>query len=178
MIRHRLQYNETVDFNGLSRYIMSKLDQDTFSLAFRFNYTINPNLSIQYYAEPYISKGIYNNFGFMNNPLAKSEREQLIQYSEGQISYDEMSNAYAVDETLDESVDYRFNIPDFSFAQFRSNLVVRYEYKPGSEIFLVWAQGITDYGRPTGRLFRNFDNQIFSKQPNNTFLIKAMYRFF
>ena len=89
-----------------------------------------------------------------------------------------MSNTYAVDETLDASVDYHFNAPDFSFAQFRSNLVVRYEYKPGSEIFLVWAQGITDFGRPTKNLSRSFDNQIFNKQPNNTFLIKATYRFF
>jgi hypothetical protein len=178
MVRHRLQYNETVDFNSSTRYIMSKLDQDTFSLAFRFNYTVNPNLSIQYYAEPYISKGIYNNFSYMNNPLATSEAEQLIQYSESQILYDELSNTYTVDETLDASVDYNFNAPDFSFAQFRSNLVVRYEYKPGSEIFFVWAQGITDFGRPTGSLSRSFDNQIFSKQPNNTFLIKATYRFF
>jgi hypothetical protein len=178
MIRHRLQYNQTVDFNGSPRYIMSKLDRDTFGLAFRFNYTINPNLSIQYYAEPYISKGTYNNFSYLNNPLATSEAEQLIRYSEAQVLYDEMSDVYTVDETLDASIDYRFNVPDFSFAQFRSNLVVRYEYKPGSEIFLVWAQGITDFGRPTGSLSRSFDNQIFSKQFENTFLIKATYRFF
>ncbi|SNY94776.1 DUF5916 domain-containing protein [Flagellimonas pacifica] len=178
LIRHRLQYNETVDFSGSPRYLMSKLDQDTFSLAFRLNYTINPNLSIQYYAEPYISKGLYTDFGYMDNPLAENQNEQLFQFSEGQIFYDEMNNTYTVDETLDATVDYDFRDPDFSFAQFRSNLVVRYEYKPGSEIFLVWAQGITDFGRPNGNLYNSFDNQIFSKQPNNTFLIKATYRFF
>ncbi|WP_106794176.1 DUF5916 domain-containing protein [Aquimarina sp. Aq78] len=178
MIKHRLQFNETNDFNGSPRYILSKLDQDTFSLAFRLNYTINPNLSIQYYAEPYISKGVYNDFGYMNDPLARSQSKQLALFSEDQIYYNAQNNTYDVDETLDAIVDYSFNIPDFSFAQFRSNLVVRYEYKPGSEIFLVWAQGITDYRRPTGSLYRSFDNQIFSKQPNNTFLIKATYRFF
>ncbi|AUP81488.1 hydrolase [Flavivirga eckloniae] len=178
MIRHRLQYNETVDFSGLPRYIMSKLDRDTFSLAFRFNYTINPNLSIQYYAEPYISKGVYSNFGYMNHALAKSHNEQIAYYTDSQIFFDETNNNYAIDEASDDSVDYHFKDPDFSFAQFRSNLVVRYEYKPGSEIFLVWAQGITDNNRPTGGLFRSFDNQIFSAQPNNTFLIKATYRFF
>ncbi len=180
IIRHRLQYNETTDFNGSPRYIMSKLDQDTFSLAFRLNYTINPNLSIQYYAEPYISKGLYNDFGYMNNPLAKSQSDQLYTFSKNEIYHDEMTNpfSYGVDQTLDGITDYRFDDPDFSFAQFRSNLVVRYEYKPGSEIFLVWSQGITDFGRPTGSLSRSFDNQIFNKQPNNTFLIKATYRFF
>ncbi len=178
MIRHRLQYNETINFNDSQRYIMSKLDQNTLSLAFRLNYTINPNLSIQYYAEPYISKGIYIDFGYMSNPLAKSQSEQLSLFTRDQIYYDEMNDTYAVDETLDTAVDYHFQAPDFSFAQFRSNLVVRYEYKPGSEIFLVWAQGITDYGKPMGDLYGSFDNQIINRQPDNTFLIKATYRFF
>ena len=177
-ISNRLQYNQTINFNGSSRYIMSKLNQDTFSMAFRFNYTINPNLSIQYYAEPYISKGLYNNFGYMNKPLATSESEQLVSFSKNQILSNQASNTYSIDETLDGTEDYPFHNPDFSFAQFRSNLVVRYEYKPGSEIFLVWGQGITDFGKPMGSLTRSFDNQIFSKQPNNTFLIKATYRFF
>lgn len=178
LIRHRLQYNQTVEFEDTQRYIMSKLDQDTFSLAFRLNYTINPNLSIQYYAEPYISRGLYDDFSYMNNPLAKNHDEQLFLFSENQINYNEVNNTYSVDETLDTNSDYSFNDPDFSFAQFRSNLVVRYEYKPGSEIFLVWAQGITDFGSPNGSLFNSFDSQIFSRQPNNTFLIKATYRFF
>jgi hypothetical protein len=180
MIRHRLQYNETTDFNGLPRYIMSKLDQDTFSLAFRLNYTINPNLSIQYYAQPYISKGIYSNFGYINNPLAKLQSEQLYTFNKSEIYHDIQTNplSYRVDETLNGFADYSFIDPDFSFAQFRSNLVVRYEYKSGSEIFLVWVQGITNYGKPTGSLSQNFDNQIFSKQPDTTFLIKATYRFF
>ena len=178
MIRDRLQYNETLSFNSDSRYIISLLDQDTFSLAFRLNYTINPNLSIQFYAEPYISRGIYNEFSYLNRPLATTQSEQLIHYVANQILYDETNNTYSIDETLDASIDYSFKNPNFSFAQFRSNLVLRYEYKPGSEIFLVWAQGITDYNRPSGSLWKSFDNQIISKQPNNTFLIKATYRFF
>ena len=180
MIRHRLQYNETIDFNGLSRYIMSKLDQDTFRVAIRLNYTINPNLSVQYYAEPYISKGLYSNFSYMNNPLSKSQSDQLLIYDDSRIYPDTMINpsVYNIDETLDGTVDYSFRNPNFSFAQFRSNLVVRYEYKPGSEIFLVWAQGITDYGSPKGNLYNSFDNQVLNKQPHNTFLIKATYRFF
>ena len=92
----------------------------------------------------------------MANPLAENQNEQLFQFSDEQFFYDEMNNLYAVDETLDTTTDYNFRDPDFSFAQFRSNLVVRYEYKPGSEIFLVWAQGITDYGSPNGSLYSSF----------------------
>ena len=180
MIRNILQYNETINFNNTSRYIVSKLKRDTFSLVFRLNYTVNPNLSIQYYAEPYISKGIYSKFGYVKSPLATSQSEQLYTFNANEISSIETSNsfAYGVDETLNGVSDYSFRNPDFSFAQFRSNLVVRYEYKPGSEIFLVWSQGVTDTGRPSGSLSRSFNDQIFSQQPNNTFLIKATYRFF
>ena len=60
----------------------------------------------------------------------------------------------------------------------RSNLVVRWEYIPGSEIFLVWSQGITGFDNNGEANFNTIvDNQIFNQQPQNTFLIKATYRF-
>lgn len=177
-IRNRLQYNQTVDFNSAPRYIVSLLGQDTFSLAFRLNYAINPNLSVQYYAEPYISRGRYKAFAYLASPLAESHREQFFRFAENQIIHDTMDQTYAIDETSNGEVDYSFTDPDFSFAQFRSNLVVRYEYKPGSELFLVWAQGITDFGRPQGSLYRSLEQQLFSGPLNNTLLIKATYRFF
>ncbi|MDC6363624.1 MULTISPECIES: DUF5916 domain-containing protein [Flavobacteriaceae] len=178
IIRHRIQFNESLVYNDTYQYIMSRLDQDTFGLAFRMNYTINPNLSIQYYAEPYISTGLYDDFGHMVDPLAKSQDEQILFYSDSQLTYNEANNHYEVDTNNNGVTNYTFNDPDFSFAQFRSNLVVRYEYKPGSEIFLVWSQGLTDYGRPNGSLASSFDNQILNRQPENTFLIKATYRFY
>lgn len=177
-IKHRLQFNQQVSYNNDMRFITSRLDQDTFSMAFRFNYAINPNLSVQYYAEPFITVGRYDDFNYVVNPLAKSQAEQLQFFQPDQISTEIPNGQFNIDEDLDGAIDYSFNNPDFSFAQFRSNLVIRYEYKPGSEIFLVWAQGITDFSSPTGSLSNNFREQILNKQPNNTFLIKATYRFF
>lgn len=50
------------------------------------------------------------------------------------------NNQYLVDENADGSVEYSFGQPDFNFGQFRSNMVVRWEYIPGSTVFFVWTQ--------------------------------------
>lgn len=177
-IEHRIQFNELVEYNENQRYITSRLDQKTFSMSVRLNYTINPNLSIQYYGQPFITTGRYDDFNYVINPLAERQTEQLQFFDENQISRSQSNTEYLIDEDRNGSNDYSFNVPDFSFAQFRSNLVVRFEYKPGSEIFLVWSQGITDYSTPRSGLKDSFREQIFRKKPENTFLIKATYRFF
>ena len=113
----------------------------------------------------------------MQNPLADRESEQLIRYGADQIASIESGNVL-VDENGDNTADYSFNNPDFSFAQFRSNLVVRYEYRPGSAIFLVWSQGLNNQTASGAGLANRFREQIIDKRPENTFLIKATYRFF
>lgn len=82
-----------------------------------------------------------------------------------------------IDEDTDGIVDYEIENPDFSFVQFRSNLVLRWEYIPGSEIFLVWSQGVLGSANPYETLGNNLDAQIFGQKKDNTFLIKATYRF-
>lgn len=177
-ISNRLQYNTQLNFNNQKRYITSMLDQETLSLAIRLNYSVNSNLSIQYYGQPYISVGRYTDFNFVSTPLAMNQQEQLSVYTPDQLSVSEASNNYLIDENGDGIEDYSFANPDFSFAQFRSNLVLRYEYIPGSEIFLVWSQGITNTATVSGSLRDNFREQIFDKRPENTFLVKVTYRFF
>jgi len=164
-----------VDFRGTPRYITADIDQQTLSASIRVNYNINPNLTIQYYGEPFISRGRYTDFNFVNDPVAKDLAERVTLYDQNQISF--ADDEYSIDENRDGTIDYTFDNPDFAFVQFRSNLVLRWEYIPGSEKFLVWSQGVTGSGDPGEHLFRNLNNQILDKQPENTFLIKATYRF-
>lgn len=172
---NKTQYVSQQDFNGTTRYITGEIDQETISATLRVNYTINPNLTIQYYGQPFISRGRYSNFNFVTNPVAKDLDERVRLYNEQQISFNEGS--YFIDEDTDGANDYQFGNPNFAFVQFRSNLVVRWEYIPGSEIFLVWSQGITGLGEAENDFNTIIDNQIFDQQPQNTFLIKATYRF-
>lgn len=174
---NKTQYVTESDYNGIPRYITGNIDQRTFSTSIRFNYSINPNLSIQYYGQPFISRGLYTDFNYVSNSLAKNINERVTLYTPDQIVTSGMGNSYSVDEDLDGIVDYEIANPDFSFVQFRSNLVVRWEYIPGSEIFLVWAQGVAGLADPYGTLGSNLDGQIFGQKKDNTFLIKATYRF-
>lgn len=176
-ISHRLQYNDQPSYGATTRYISSLLDQETLSLSLRLNYTLHSKLSIQYYGAPYISVGKYKQFSYVTNALAKAPKDQLHVFSDQQLTLNESTTQYQVDEDGDGLKDYSFANPDFSFVQFRSNLVLRYEYRPGSEFFLVWSQGITDSDLPQAGLRNSFNDQLLQQQPENIFLIKTTFRF-
>jgi hypothetical protein len=144
------------------------------------SYNITPDLTLQYYGQPYITRPVYNHFAYVTNPLAKKLKDRYSVFNNGEIT--EANGKYLVDEQKDGIVDYSFSKPDFNFVQFRSNFVVRWEYKHGSELYLVWSQSNTpeadadlenDVPVPKS-LFRNaFDNQ----DTRNIFLVKWTYRF-
>ncbi len=172
---NRTQYVTQSSFGNTTRYILGEIDQETLSATLRVNYNINPNLTIQYYGQPFIFKARYFDFNYVDNAIAENLNDRVIWYNDNQI--ESVNGGYAVDEDEDGTTDYSFGNPDFAFVQFRSNLVVRWEYIPGSEIFLVWSQGITGVGDPSNSFGSIIDNQLLSRKPENTFLIKATYRF-
>ena len=178
--KDRAQYVSTEDFGNDQRYILGNIKNDEFTTTLRLTYSINPNMSIQFYGQPFISRGRYSNFNFVNNSIASSINDRVNFYSSDQISetIDTDGNAiFSIDENRDATEDYTFDKPDFSFVQFRSNLVARWEYIPGSEIFLVWAQGVVGSEDPGERLGSSLRNQVLNKKKDNTFLIKVTYRF-
>jgi hypothetical protein len=174
---NKTQYVAEVNNNGTPRYILGDIDNQTLSAAIRFNYTINPNLSIQYYGEPFVSVGRYKDFKYVTNSIADNLNDRFYQYQSNEISFDEASNSYLIDENADGNVNYSIGNPDFAFVQFRSNLVLRWEYIPGSELFLVWSQGTTGFGNTRNHILQSLDNQILGQQPENIFLMKFTYRF-
>ncbi len=176
--KNRLQYISTTQYENKARYITGLLDQKTLSLAFRFNYTITPNLTIQYYGQPFVSAGKYLGLNFVRSPLASTFNEQLAFFDDRQLQENGMSGVFLVDENQDGEADYQFRNPDFSFAQFQSNLVLRYEYIPGSEIFVVWSQNSTDFGVPKAQFIDGLSQQLLGNIPRNNFLLKVTYRFY
>ncbi|GAB5401144.1 MAG: hypothetical protein Aureis2KO_27290 [Aureisphaera sp.] len=174
---NKTQYVTETDFNGTPRYILGEIDNESLSTTLRVNYNINPNLTIQYYGQPFIFKAKFSNFNYVNDPVASDLNNRVTWFADNQISFSEEDGAYLVDEDGDSATDYSFGDPDFAFVQFRSNLVVRWEYIPGSEIFLVWSQGITGLGDVDNDFGQIIDNQLLGARPQNTFLIKATYRF-
>ena len=173
----KLQFVENVEVGGDTKYINANIEQRTLSMSLRVNYTINPRLTIQYWGQPFISRGRYSDFKSVTNSLANNFSDRFVQYTSSQIGFNALNGTYEVDENLDNTVDFEFAKPDFSFVEFRSNLVVRWEYTPGSEVFLVWSQGLTGSGDPNDSLLGSFEDQIAGQKKENIFLVKATYRF-
>jgi hypothetical protein len=172
-----LQYVATEDMNGDPRYVFAEIDQQTMSFTFRVNYTINPELSIEYYGQPFISAGEYTNFKRITDPVAANFRDRYQIYTAEEISYNLEDSQYQVDENTDGTTDYSFDEPDFNFRQFRSNLVIRWEYLPGSTMFLVWSQGRTSSASNGSFDYGGDMKELFTVQPNNVFLLKFSYWF-
>jgi hypothetical protein len=174
-VNTKLQYVETANVGDDIRYLFAELDQKTLFFTFRLNFTINPELSLEYYGHPFISSGKYTNYKMITNPVADEFENRYALYPSNEITYNSDDNIYNVDENQDDAVDYSFDNPDFNFRQFRSNLVIRWEYLPGSTLFLVWSQGRTSSASDGNFSYGNDMKDLFTVQPHNVFLLKLSY---
>jgi hypothetical protein len=173
-----LQYVTQLEYNGNERYIFASIDQKTISTSFRVNLNLSPNLTFQYWGQPFIASGKYYDHKRITDPMAGSYHNRFLTYSEEQIKL--TGDYYNIDENIDGTTDYGFDKPDFKVQEFLSNLVIRWEYNPGSSLYLVWSQtrsnssstGNLDFFNDLGDLFKTGDNK-----PHNVFLIKFSYRF-
>ena len=91
--------------------------------------------------------------------------------------FNSSNGVYEIDENLDGTVDYNLGRFDFNFVQLRSNLVIRWEYIPGSTLFLVWTQNRDDSPSLSTDKAADLASELFSSYPHNVFLIKYTYRF-
>jgi Domain of unknown function (DUF5916) len=171
------QFVSNVSYNNMIRTIVGEVKQKTLRFVGRVNYSITPELTLQYYGQPFITRPRYNNFGYVSAPLAKKYDDRFHVFTPNEISFS--NETYHIDETGDGIADYSFNKPDFNFVQFRSNLVVRWEYRAGSELYLVWSQGSTPdaFGDLDTPLTQSLFDNAFADQARNIFLIKWTYRF-
>jgi len=174
--RNDIQYvtrTETGD-----RYILAQINQQIVSMSLRMNYNITPDLTIQYWGQPFLAAMDYSRFKAVTDPRAEKLRDRYHLITESETVYDAEDNRYSIDENLDGTVDYEFDNPDNNYDQFLSNLVVRWEFMPGSTLYMVWSQ-TRNYNDSTGSfsLEQNLNNLYTTKKPYDVFLIKFTYRF-
>jgi hypothetical protein len=156
-VQDELQYITTEEFNGEDRYMFATLNQVTTDLTIRIDYTITPELTIQYYGSPFIAAVDYSNPKYITNPNAEKFEDRFS--TDVSFSTDDFENGY-----------------DFNFRQFRSNLVARWEYRPGSLIYIVWTQSKTGSAATGDFSFIDDMDGLFNLHPQNVFLIKFSYR--
>jgi Domain of unknown function (DUF5916)/Carbohydrate family 9 binding domain-like len=149
-------YGQFTDATDLVHYTIAHLDQKTTSLTARLNYTFTPNLSLQTYLSPFVSKGTYSNVRQLSaNPRADDYDDRYAPYNDPSVTTDPGG---------------------FNFKALQSNVVMRWEYKPGSTLFVVWNQGRQGFNNIEGdRPFSGDMRDLFRLHPANTFLIKASY---
>jgi hypothetical protein len=148
-------YDNQTDALG-THYLFAHLEQKTASITWRLDFTLTPNVTLQVYASPFVSKGTYTNFRELSaTPRAKDY------------------NARYQSSTLLAPI-----ITDgFNFKEFRSNVVFRWEYRPGSTLFLVWQQGREDDNEDFegNRRLGGDLRDLFRLRADNAFLLKASY---
>ncbi|MGO1595113.1 MAG: DUF5916 domain-containing protein [Sphingobacterium sp.] len=172
--KDNLQYVGTLPFaennEQQNNYIMGRMHQETYGLTFRLQGNITPDLSIQYYASPFSSSARYDRFKWANNTLSSRYNERFKEFTEEQVQFQD--NQYHIDEGTHTA---SFANPDFSFNEFRSNLVARWEYSPGSTIYLVWEHNRSGQRPVYQPGWGNNLEQIWGIAPSNTFMVKINY---
>jgi hypothetical protein len=160
------------------RYILSRIDQQVVRMSIRLNYNITPDLTIQYWGQPFLAAMDYSRYKAVTEPRAESLADRYHVFTDSELTYDEENNEYDVDENNAGTVAYSFSNPDYNYDEFLSNLVARWEFRPGSTLYLVWSQ-TRNYYEPTGSfsLDQNLDKLYTAEKPYNVFLIKVTYRF-
>ena len=126
----------------IPHYILARMRMLQASLTLRMNYTFSPTLSLQLYAQPFIGAYKFSDYKEADRPDARSYDERFHEFSPAEISIDD-DEIYYIDRDRDGAADFAFEGADFSFRELRSNLVVRWEYRPGSNLFLIWSHGRT-----------------------------------
>ncbi len=170
-----LMYVTTREFSIANRYLFGTIRQNTVSASFRINLNLTPDLSLQYWGQPFISSGKYDEFKRITDPRADEYQNRFHEFDGGEINYDSGTGEYHISEgALHHS--YSFRDPNFNVREFLSNMVLRWEYLPGSSLYLVWSQNrhsrVTDGSFDLGR---DLDH-LFGTRPGNIFLVKLSYR--
>ena len=155
-------------------YFLAQLDQKTLGLTLRLDYAITPELTIQYYGNPYISVGEYSDFKLITDAKAEDYNNLYHTFSNNETAYNTSENQYTLTHN---GTNYLVDNPDFNFQQLRSNFVVRWEYKTGSTVYFVWTHNRYQYQEITNTNLNDNINELGGIHPENLFLIKFNYWF-
>ena len=132
------QYLTTLGGGGAAtfgrRYLFADVDRSTYSTQFRLNYTFKPDLTLDFYGEPFAASGRYDHVGELAAARTRLRRlygtdgTALARLPDGSLQVTDGASRFALRNR------------DFNAQSFRSNLVLRWEWRAGSTLYLVWQQ--------------------------------------
>jgi hypothetical protein len=132
------QYLSTLDGGRAEtygrRYIFGYVDRTTLSTQIRFNITFKPDVTLDVYTEPFAASGRYNGFG----ELERTRGRELRRYGTDGTTLERLADGSV--RVTDGGAVFVLPNRDFNVRSFRSNVVLRWEWRPGSTLFVVWQQ--------------------------------------
>jgi len=155
-----------------NRYVFAFLRQKTLAMDTRLAVTFTPTLTLELYLQPLVASGAYSAFHEFDRP--RSLARSVYGVDKGTIAY--ANGTYTVDpDGPGGARPFTFGNPDFNFRSLRGNAVVRWEFHPGSTLYLVWTQSRSDaVGEGDFQLGRDLRGLI-GTPPENIFLVKMSY---
>jgi hypothetical protein len=160
------------------RYVFGEIDQTTLSLETRMNLTFTSTLSLEIYAQPFLSSGRYDAF----KELAAPRTFDFIRYGEDAGTIARQGDGfYRIDPDGTGGDTFQIRDPDFNLRSLRGNAVLRWEWRAGSTLFLVWQQARSESVRSFDQTgLSDFDlgteaRDLFRVRPDNIFAIKVTY---
>ena len=163
------------DPQGEPHYFFSAFDQKNVAPTVRLEYTMTKNLTLQYYGQVYLTAGDYHDYKEMVDFKTFDLDKRFQEIQDNEIT--SAGSAYTINYGADDSVEFPMfsGYNDFNYKQYRSNLVLRWEYKGGSTIYLVWSSGYTHY-EPQGKFdFSRDTRKLFNTNSNNVVMLKVNY---
>jgi hypothetical protein len=144
-----------------NRYVFATLDQKTLDLGIRSEWTVSARLSMQLYLQPFIASGDYHDYKYLT-------RARDSKFTPIDVAYDANDNRYSANASS-------FGNPNFNFRSVRGSAVVRWEFRPGSTMYVVWNENRSDVA-PVGDFKVRRDFSALPDAPSqDVFLVKFSY---
>jgi hypothetical protein len=150
------------------RYVFAELDQWQLQANLRANWTFSPTMSLQLFAQPLISTGAYTDYRELAAPRTYSFNTfEDVTEADGNVTIDP--------DGAGSASPFTFSRPDFRFVSLRGNAVFRWEYRPGSTLYLVWTQQREDSDGDGQFQFGPSVRRLLVGRPDNVLAVKLTY---
>lgn len=166
------QFIDKPETSGGIRYLVGDLRQRTASLTARASVAFTPTLTVQAYAQPFLSNGRFLRAGEVVSPLARRVADRVRFFVPTEIT----PSASGEEVTYRTSGgDVTIDNPDFSVAKLNANVVLRWEYRAGSTVYAVWSQGRSEEAHRGDAVLGSLNRDLWSAPATNVFLVKVAH---
>jgi len=162
------QYVAQVQSTDGPAWVVGRVAQTTWATQARIGYGFSPTLNLDVYAQPFLSRGRFGTFRTVGDPQADDFERRLPRIPAGSLALDPAADRYA-------TLAFSFRNPDFDVREFRMNAVLRWEYRPGSTLFVVWTQARGDYARMLATDLGSGLDRLFASPATNVLMVKLNY---